>query len=75
METLFFRFPAAQGIYRFQVKGNDLAPFLDQVKSSSERIQKYLIAIFATGTRLVWRVVSSVGAVSSALDKLLDVVK
>jgi tetratricopeptide (TPR) repeat protein len=37
METLPSRFPTAQGIYRFQVKENDLAPFLDQVKSLSER--------------------------------------
>jgi cellulose synthase operon protein C len=37
METLPSRFPAAQGIYRFQVKENDLAPILDQVKSLSER--------------------------------------
>jgi cellulose synthase operon protein C len=37
METLPFRFPAAQGIYRFQVKENDLTPILDQVKGLSER--------------------------------------
>jgi hypothetical protein len=37
METFPSRFPAAQGIYRFQVKENDLTPFLDEVKSLSER--------------------------------------
>jgi hypothetical protein len=37
METLPFRFPAAQGIYRFQTKGNNLAPILEQVKNVSER--------------------------------------
>jgi hypothetical protein len=37
METFLSRFPAAQGIYGFQVKENDLTPFLDEGKGLSER--------------------------------------
>lgn len=61
METLPSRFPAARGIYRFQVKENDLAPFLDQVKSLSERDTEIFNLYFRDGYPL--------GLVSSLLGQ------
>jgi hypothetical protein len=75
METFPSRFPAAQGIYRFQVRENDLTPFLDEVKSLSERDAEIFNLYLRDGYRLVWRVACWEGAVSNSLDKLLGVGK
>jgi hypothetical protein len=44
-------------------------------KAYRSETQESVTSIFATGTRLVWRVACGEGAVSNSLDKLLGVGK